>query len=213
LDSVIKYLPGLLSGTAVTLRLFIITLVLSLPLGFILAQVRMSRSRIVQVICKGYIWVLRGSPLVLQVVAVYFGLGRLRIPIDRFSAACLAFVLNYAAYLAEIFRGGIESIDRGQHEAASVLGLTRIQTAIHIILPQAMKRCVPAIGNEAIILIKDTALVYVIGIADLLRTATNFSIKDFDMTPLLVAAVFYLAMTFVMERVIAFVEKRLAYYE
>ena len=211
--SFIRYLPGLWSGTVVTLQLFGITLLLSLPLGFLLAQVGMSRNKVVQVICKGYIWVLRGSPLVLQVVAVYFGLGRLGIPIDRFAAACVAFVLNYTAYLAEIFRGGIESIDRGQHEAAAVLGMTRTQTTLHIILPQALKRCIPAIGNEAIILIKDTALVYVIGISDLLRTATNFSIKSFDMSPLLVAAIFYLAMTFVLERGIAFVERRFAYYE
>lgn len=213
MEVVTKYFPALLDGLKNTLGLFGVTLVLSLPLGILVCLMRMSRVSVLRGFAGTLIWILRGSPLILQVVAVYYGLGYLGIPIERFPAACLAFVVNYAAYLAEIYRGGIQSISRGQYEAADVLGLTRAQTLLRIVLPQAIKRCVPAIGNEAIILIKDTALAYCIGISDLLRAAQNASIRDFSMMPVLIAAVFYLLMNFIMERVLMRAEKGFAYYE
>lgn len=213
MDEVIKYIPPLMRGLGVTLGLFGYTLLFSLPLGFLVCLMRMSRVKLLKNIAGVYIWLLRGSPLILQVVAVYFGLGYMGLPIGRFEAACLAFIINYSAYMAEIFRGGIQSIGRGQHEAADVLGLTRTQTMLQVVLPQAVKRCIPAIGNEYIILIKDTALVYVIGITDLMRVAQNASVRDFVLTPLAIAAVFYLLMNFIMERLLALAEKRCAYYE
>lgn len=209
----IKLMPQMLSGLSITLGLFVITLVLSIPLGVLVAWLRMSKSSVLRTIIAAYIWIFRGTPLILQVVFLYYGLPNLGIRLDPFPTAAIAFTINYAAYFAEIFRGGIQSIDRGQHEAADVLGMTKAQTMMRIILPQAFKHVLPAVGNEAITLIKDSALVYVISLSDLLRVVTVASIRDFTVTPFFVAAVLYLLMTFILERLLAYVEARYSYYE
>lgn len=209
----IKLMPQMLNGLSVTLGLFAITLLCSIPLGVLVARLRMTKNPVLSSMIKVYIWVFRGTPLILQVVFLYYGLPNLGIRLDPFPTAAIAFTINYTAYFAEIFRGGIQSIDRGQHEAADVLGMTKAQTMMRIILPQAFKRVLPAVGNEAITLIKDSALVYVISLSDLLRVVTVASIRDFTVTPFFVAAVLYLLMTFVLERILAYVEARFSYYE
>lgn len=209
----IKLMPQLRGGLNITLGLFVITLGLSIPLGVVVAWMRMSKNPILSNAVKIYIWLFRGTPLILQVVFLYYGLPNLGIMLDPFPTAAIAFTINYAAYFAEIFRGGIQSIDRGQWEAADVLGMTKGQTMMKIILPQAFKRVLPAVGNEAITLVKDSALVYVISLADLLRVATVASIRDFTVTPFFVAAAMYLLMTFVLEQILAAVEARFGYYE
>lgn len=202
----------MLEGTKVTLSLFSLTLIIALPLGVIMAVARLSKFKPLNVFMQFYIWVFRGTPLLLQLLFVYFGLGIVGIKIDRFPAAVLAFVLNYSAYLAEIYRAGIQSIDRGQHEAADVLGLTRVQTMTKIILPQMFKRVLPPMSNEVINLIKDTALVYAIGISELLRVAKTAAVRDFNFTPFIVAAVFYLIMTAAIQQFFKWLESKNDYY-
>ncbi len=209
----VNLMPQMLNGLSVTLGIFVYTLIGSIPLGVVVAYLRLSKNPLLSNFIKGYIWVFRGTPLILQVVFLYYGLPHLGIQLDSFPTAVIAFIINYTAYIAEIFRGGIQSIDRGQHEAADVLGLSKTQTLLLIVLPQAFKRVIPALGNEAVTLIKDSALVYVISLSDLLRVVTVASIRDFTVTPFFVAAVLYLLMTFVLERIIAFVEARYSYYE
>lgn len=205
-------LPGMLQGTTVTLKLFFLTLILALPLGVIFAIARLSKFKPLNIFMQFYIWIFRGTPLLLQLFFIYFGLAIIGIKLDRFPAALLAFVLNYAAYLAEIYRAGIQSIDRGQYEAADVLGLTRYQTMTKIILPQVFKRVLPPISNEVINLIKDTALVYAIGMSELLRVAKTAAVRDFSFTPFIVAAVFYLAMTGVIQQSFKWIESKFDYY-
>ncbi|NLV16553.1 MAG: amino acid ABC transporter permease [Syntrophomonadaceae bacterium] len=206
-------IPSLLEGTALTLKFFFITLVISLPLGMIGAVARISKFRPLNIFMQFYIWVFRGTPLLLQVLFVYFGLWlQFGITLDQMTAALLAFILNYAAYLAEVFRSGIQSIDRGQFEAADVLGLSRFQTMKTIIMPQMFKRVLPPVSNEVINLIKDTALIYAIGITELLRAAKIAAVRDFVFTPFLVAAVFYLIMTAVIQLFFKWLEAKNDYY-
>jgi polar amino acid transport system permease protein len=152
---------------------------------------------------------MRGSPLMLQLLFVYFALPSFGILLPDVAAAVLAFVLNYAAYFAEIFRAGIQSIQKGQYEAARALGFTYVQTMRRIIVPQMIKRVLPPVGNETITLVKDTSLVYVLAMNDLLRAARTIVQREFDMTPFFIAAVFYLAMTFIVTRVFNWLEKTL----
>lgn len=208
----LNLLPSLFEGTALTLQLFFLTLVMSMPLGIIMSLARMSKFRPLNIFMQFYIWVFRGTPLLLQVFFMYFGLGVAGIKFDQITAAVIAFVLNYAAYLAEIFRSGIQSIDRGQFEAADVLGLTRFQTMKTIILPQMFKRVLPPIGNEVINLIKDTALIYAIGMNELLRAAKIAAVRDFLFVPFIVAAVFYLVMTAGVQLFFKWLEARYDYY-
>jgi len=208
----LSLLPSLFEGTALTLQLFFLTLVMSMPLGIIMSLARMSKFRPLNIFMQFYIWVFRGTPLLLQVFFIYFGLGVAGIRFDQMTAAVIAFVLNYAAYLAEIFRSGIQSIDRGQFEAADVLGLTRFQTMKTIILPQMFKRVLPPIGNEVINLIKDTALIYAIGMNELLRAAKIAAVRDFLFVPFIVAAVFYLVMTAGVQLFFKWLEARYDYY-
>lgn len=208
----LSLLPSLFEGTALTLQLFFLTLVMSMPLGIIMSLARMSKFRPLNIFMQFYIWVFRGTPLLLQVFFIYFGLGVAGIKFDQMTAAVIAFVLNYAAYLAEIFRSGIQSIDRGQFEAADVLGLTRFQTMKTIILPQMFKRVLPPIGNEVINLIKDTALIYAIGMNELLRAAKIAAVRDFLFVPFIVAAVFYLVMTAGVQLFFKWLEARYDYY-
>ena len=224
---------ALLKGAGVSLEVFILTLIFSLPLALLVAFGRMSRNVVISSIVKCYLLIMRGTPLMLQLIFIYFAPKYLyaflnsSLPIaspgfwavlrailsyDRFTATIIAFTLNYAAYFAEIYRGGIESISRGQYEAAKVLGFTGSQTFGRIILPQVVKRILPAAGNEVITLVKDTALAQVIGVAELFRAAHNASAREFSTMPIFMAGLFYLAMNWAVTVVFARVEKRLSYY-
>lgn len=206
----------MLEGTVVTLQMFFITLVLSLPLGLLLALARISRFKAVSSTVGVYIWLMRGTPLMLQLLFVYYGLPfipYIGIKLPDFPAALVAFTLNYAAYFAEIFRAGIQSIEKGQYEGAKVLGMSYVQTMRRIVLPQVIKRVLPPISNETITLVKDTSLIYVLAMNDLLRTTRSIVQRDFDTTPFLVAAVFYLAMTFVLTWIFQKLENRYAVYD
>ncbi|MDR3300627.1 MAG: amino acid ABC transporter permease [Candidatus Accumulibacter sp.] len=213
---VFDILPALLQGTGVTLQVFIVTLVLSAPLGLTLALLRVSRFRPVSVLVNGYIWLMRGTPLMLQMLFIYFALPFvpvIGIRLPDFPSAIAAFVLNYAAYFAEIFRAGIQSIDRGQYEGARVLGLTYAQTMRRIVLPQVIKRILPPFSNETITLVKDTSLIYVLAMNDLLRAARGIVQRDFSTTPFIVAGAFYLAMTLVLTYGFQRLEKKYAVYD
>ncbi|GHU04173.1 ABC transporter permease [Alphaproteobacteria bacterium] len=213
---VLQILGPLWEGTLVTLELFAVTLVLSLPLGLGLCLARISRPGSVGRAVSVYVWLMRGTPLLLQMLFVCYALPNIPVigvTLPHFQAAIVAFVLNYAAYFAEIFRGGIESVSRGQYEAAKTLGFTYSQTMRRIILPQTIRRILPPLGNETITLVKDTALIYALAINELLRTAQRFVQKDFTTTPFLVAAAFYLVMTLVLTWGLQRLEKRYAVYD
>lgn len=206
----------MLIGTMDTLRLFFITIVLSIPLGIVLAFGRVSSFRGLRKAIAAYVYVLRGTPLMLQLLFVYFGLPFLPVigvRLDDFPAAILAFVLNYGAYFCEIFRAGIQAIPRGQYEAAKTLGMNYVQTMRRIILPQVFKIILPPISNETITLVKDTSLIYVLAMNDLLRTTRNLVQRDFNIMPFVVAAVFYLIMTLVLTYGFNKMEKHFAKWE
>lgn len=211
MDYVISILPQMCGGWLVTMQIFAVTL-LSLPLGVILGIARLSKFKPLAWFMEFYVWVFRGTPLLLQLLFWYFGLMAVGIRIERETAVYVAFILNYAAYLAEIFRSGIQSIDRGQYEAADVLGLSRRQTMTQIILPQVFKRVLPPIGNEVINLVKDTALVYIIAMSELSRVARIRAVTDDTLVPFAIAAVFYLLMTAIVQNFFKWVEARLDYY-
>ena len=216
MNYVLQILGPLLAGTAVTLQVFLITLALSVPLGLALALLRISRFRVVSGLVNGYIWLMRGTPLMLQMLFIYFALPFvpvIGVRLPDFPSAILAFVLNYGAYFAEIFRAGILSIDRGQYEGARVLGMTYPQTMRRIVLPQVVKRILPPLSNETITLVKDTSLIYVLAMNDLLRAARGIVQRDFTTTPFIVAAAFYLLMTLVLTLGFAHLEKKYAVYD
>ena len=213
MDYILSLLPPLAEGSLVTLKLFAITLVLALPLGLGLALARLSRWAPVRAAVSGFIWLMRGTPLMLQLLFVYYALPfvpYVGIRLPDFPAAVVAFALNYAAYFAEIFRAGIQSIDRGQYEGAKALSLSYPQTMRRIVMPQVIRRTLPPLANETITLIKDTSLIYVLALNDLLRAARGFVQRDFTITPFIVAAVFYLLMTLVLTWVFQRLERRYA---
>lgn len=203
-------------GFGVTLQIFFLTLVGSLPLGVVVALARMSRVRPIAWIMKFYISVMRGTPLMLQMFFIYFAPYYIfGIPLSmesKFSATIVAFIINYAAYFAEIYRSGIQSIPRGQYEAAEVLGYSRLQTFMKIVLPQVIKRILPAMGNEIITLVKDTSLAFAIGVAEMFSTAKALVASQVSMLPFVFAAVFYWVFNFVVEVVLGRVEKKMGYY-
>ena len=203
-------------GFGVTLQIFFLTLVGSLPLGVVVALARMSRVKPIAWIMKFYISVMRGTPLMLQMFFIYFAPYYIfGIPLSmesKFSATIVAFIINYAAYFAEIYRSGIQSIPRGQYEAAEVLGYSRLQTFIKIVLPQVIKRILPAMGNEIITLVKDTSLAFAIGVAEMFSTAKALVASQVSMLPFVFAAVFYWVFNFVVEVVLGCVEKKMGYY-
>lgn len=203
-------------GFGVTLQIFFLTLVGSLPLGVVVALARMSRVKPIAWIMKFYISVMRGTPLMLQMFFIYFAPYYIfGIPLSmesKFSATIVAFVINYAAYFAEIYRSGIQSIPRGQYEAAEVLGYSRLQTFMKIVLPQVIKRILPAMGNEIITLVKDTSLAFAIGVAEMFSTAKALVASQVSMLPFVFAAVFYWVFNFVVEVVLGRVEKKMGYY-
>jgi polar amino acid transport system permease protein len=212
LEYIINSSIAIAKGCKITYSLFFSTLIFSLPLGLLIALARISKSNLLRATTGTYIWLLRGTPLLLQVFFIYFGLPAFGIKFESMTAAIVAFVLNYAAYFAEIFRSGIQSIDRGQYESADVLGLTYSQTMRRIIVPQMTKRILPPVSNEVITLVKDTALVFGIGLADVLRTAQIIVTRDFRISAFLIAGVFYLVNTLVLTLIFRRLEQRYSYY-
>ena len=206
-------LTEMLQGTLMTLRIFFSTLVFALPLGLLVSLGRMSKIKIINWPVRLFILIMRGTPLMLQLLFVFYGLKPLfGIQLDRVIAAQVAFALNYAAYFAEIYRGGIESIPDGQYEAAKVLGFNKKQTFFRIILPQVVKRIIPPMGNEFITLVKDTSLAQVIAVVELLKVTNNWVSSAVSMVPFVIAGVFYLVMNGVVTRCFTIAEKRLSYY-
>ena len=214
---ILQMLSQLGSGMLVSIEIFVLTLLFSLPLGLLISFGRMSRFRVLAAITKIYISIMRGTPLMLQLMVVYFGPYYLfKVPIGnayRFIAVIVGFVLNYAAYFAEIYRSGIESISPGQREAAQLLGFTRGQTFFKIILPQVIKRILPPVTNEIITLVKDTSLAFVIGSVEMFTVAKQIAARESNLYAFVAAGLFYyifnLLVAFVMERV----EKKLSYYK
>ena len=216
MEYVISLLGPMWSGAQVTLKLFVITMALSIPLGLVLALGRISRLRSLSAAVGAYSWLMRGTPLMLQLLFIYFALPFvpvIGVRLPDFPSAVVAFALNYAAYFAEIFRAGIQSIDRGQYEGAKVLGLTYGQTMRRIILPQMWTRILPPVSNETITLVKDTSLIYVLALNDLLRVARGMVQRDFTFTPFIVAGCFYLGMTLILTWVFQYLERRHARFD
>jgi len=203
-------------GLVYTVEIFILTLMFSLPLGLIIAFGRMSKLFLLRMITKVYISIMRGTPLMLQLIVVYFApyyifgiqFGRSY----RFVAVILAFVLNYAAYFAEIYRSGIESMPIGQYEAAKVLGYSKTQTFFKIILPQVIKRILPPITNETITLVKDTSLSFVLSIVEMFTAAKQIAAAETTIMPLMVAGVFYYIFNLVVATIMEFIEKKMNYF-
>ena len=214
MDKLMEFLPFMLQGAVVTIELFALTIVRSLPLGLPIALGSNSRIKPLSIICKIYVWIFRGTPLLLQLFFFYFFFPLvLNIQMNAFVTVVLTYVLNYAAYFAEIYRGGINSIDRGQYEAAHALGLSKRQTMGDIILPQTMKAILPPVVNETITLVKDTALASSLPVIELMK-ATNSAVNRMtDMTPFFFAAIIYLIMTFVLTVVAGRLEKHFSRYD
>ena len=214
--SIIQIFQLLAEGMGVSIYIFVVTLLFSLPLGLLISFGRMSKNPIVSGIFKIYISVMRGTPLMLQLMVVYFGpyyiFGIHVSNSYRMVAALIGFVINYAAYFAEIYRGGIQSMDRGQYEAAEVLGYSKSQTFFVIILPQVIKRILPPVTNEVITLVKDTSLAFTISVAEMFTTAKALASSQTSMMPFVAAAVFYYVFNFVVAYVMEFFEKKLSYY-
>ncbi len=213
MNEIIAFIPQVLEGLKVTIEIFIITLILSIPLGAIIALGRISKIKILKSITGIYVLILRGTPLLLQILFIFFGLPLINISIPRFPAAILAMVLNYGAYFGEIFRAGIISIDKGQFEGAEVLGLSKKDTFFRIIMPQALKRIFPPVANEIVTLVKDTALVYVVGLDELLKIAKIASNRLSSIMPFVVIAVVYLLFNGIITKVLESIEKRFSYYQ
>ncbi len=198
MDKLLDTVLQMLEGSQITLEIFCITLVLALPLGMLVALGRLSPVRPLSRLLELYIWLMRGTPLMLQLLFVYFALPMVGVRLPDIAAALLAFTLNYAAYFAEIFRAGISAVPKGQYEAAKTLGMSYPLTMRRVIFPQVFRMVLPPVSNETINLVKDTSLVYILAMNDLLRVARTIVQREFDMTPFLIAAVFYLVMTAVL---------------
>lgn len=210
----VKLIVSLLQSSVVSLEVFFLTLLFSIPLALPITMARVSKFRPLSLLANAFLLIIRGTPLMLQLIVVYFGPFYIfRFSWDRFTAAIIALSVNYACYFAEIYRGGLQSIPVGQYEAAKVLGYTRVQTFFKIVLPQVVKRIVPPMGNEVITLVKDTALVSVIGVVELLRTAQTHSSRLFSTMPIFIAGVFYFLMNWVVTAVFIYLEKKLDYYK
>ena len=209
-------ITDLLGGLAVSVEIFVFTLLIALPLGFVVALGRMSKNAALSGCFRIFVSVVRGTPLMLQIMFVYFapyaifGLPLSNYP--RIVATVVAFGLNYAAYFGEIYRGGIQSIDVGQYEAAWSLGFTRRQTFFRIILPQVIKRVIPAVGNEVITLVKDTSLAFTIAVTEMFTIAKQLSSANTTMTPLIAAGVFYYVFNYLVAFAMERLEKRYSYY-
>ena len=202
MDKIMEFLPFMLEGTVLTVELFVLTLILSLPLGLPIALGSNSRIKPLSWLCKIYVWIFRGTPLLV-----------LNIQMNVFFTVVLTYVLNYAAYFAEIYRGGINSIDRGQYEAAFALGISRRQTMTDIVMPQTMKAILPPVVNEAVTLVKDTALASTLPVIDLMKATNSAVNRTTDMTPFFFAAIIYLIMTFVLTIISGRLEKYFSRYD
>lgn len=211
-EQLLKLLRQLVNGLGVTGQLFACTLLFSLPLGLVIALLRMSRFKLVSVPIRLYILIMRGTPLILQIFTIYFFLPKLFGRIDRLPAAVIAFALNYAAYFAEIYRSGIESIPVGQYEAAQVLGYSRPQTFLRIVLPQVVKRVLPSVTNEVITLVKDTSLAFTLGCMEMFTLGKSIANSQSKFTPFVIAGVFYYVFNALVAFVMARLERRLNYY-
>lgn len=211
---------ALSSGFLVTIKLFVLTLLGSLPLGLLIAFTSMSRVRLIKVISRTVVWIVRGTPLLLQLIVIYYGPGLMfgnnlwgGSNAGRFIAALVAFIFNYACYFSEIYRGGIESISKGQYEAGQVLGLTKHQIFFKIVLLQVIKRIIPPMGNELINLVKDTSLARVIAVYELIWAGQAFIKSSGIIWPLLMTGVFYLVFSGILVLAFNALEKKLSYFE
>ncbi|MCK1982025.1 MULTISPECIES: amino acid ABC transporter permease [Bacillaceae] len=215
-DYILSILKPMLEGAQMTVLLFLIAIVLSIPLGFLLTLAVRSKIKPLAWLAHTYIYLMRGTPLLLQLLFICFGLPMIPVigeymVLDRFVAACLGFILNYAAYYAEIFRGGLLAIDKGQYEASQVLGLTKWQTMRKIILPQMFRVALPAVSNESVTLVKDTALLYAVAVPELLHFAQTAVNRDFTIVPFFLAGIIYLIMTLILTVFFKFLERRFKY--
>ena len=206
----------LAEGFLITVEIFVLTLLFSLPLGLIVAFGRMSGCKVIRIISKIYISIMRGTPLMLQLMVVYFGpyfIFGIRISMGySLIAVFIAFAINYAAYFAEIYRGGIESMPVGQYEAAKILGYNKVQTFFRIILPQVIKRILPSVTNEVITLVKDTSLAFSIAYAEMFSQAKALAASQKSMIPFVAAAIFYYVFNYVVAFIMEFFEKKMSYY-
>lgn len=206
-------LSQMLEGTVVSLKIFFLTLLISLPLGFVVAKGRMSKNKVISSLVKFYISVMRGTPLILQLIFVYFAPYYLfGSSMSRFAACITAFSVNYAAYFAEIYRSGLQSIPVEQHEACLVLCISPTTEFFQIKLIQVIRIVLPSLGNEVITLVKDTALAQTIGVAELFRVAQNASSRQFSTLPIFVAGVFYFVMNAIVSQFFNYAEKKICYY-
>lgn len=209
---------GLLGeGMLISVEIFLLTLLFSLPLGLLVSFGRMSKNFLIRNVVKIYIAIMRGTPLMLQLLVVYFGpyyVFDMKISQGyRFIAVIIAFSINYAAYFAEIYRAGIESISIGQYEAAKILGYSKVQTFFKIIFPQVVKRIIPPVTNETITLVKDTSLASVIALSEMFNLAKQISARETNIMPLMIAGVFYFIFNYVVAFLMEFVESRFKYYQ
>jgi len=222
MDNLLSTLTQLWSGFRFTFGIFFFTIIFSIPLGLLVAKGRMAKNIVVSSIVRAYISIMRGTPLMLQLLLVYFGpyyifgikTGDIAFgPFNyRFIATVIGFSINYAAYFAEIFRGGIQSMSRGQYEAAQVLGFTRTQTYFRIILPQVIKRVLPSVTNEVITLVKDTSLAQVLAVTEMFTKASELASKQVSVMPFIVAGLFYYVMNALIEFIMNHAEKKMSYY-
>ena len=214
--TVMDIIKQLSSGMGITLEIFFVTLVTSLILGLALALIRMSKIQILSLLAKIYISIMRGTPLMLQLLVVYFGpyfiFGIQITRTYRLTAVLIGFSLNYAAYFAEIYRAGISAIPEGQYEAAKLLGYSKVQTFVHIIMPQVIKRIIPPVANETITLVKDTSLAFTLAVAEVFTLTKQLVAAESSMIPFVVAGVFYYIFNLLVALFFDYLEKRLSYY-
>ena len=215
-DYLLSILIPMLQGAKATILLFVIALIASIPLGFLLTLAVNSTFKPLSWLANTYIYLMRGTPLLLQLLFFVFGLPLIPVigeylVIDRFAAATIAFILNYAAYFAEIFRGGLLSIDKGQYEASQVLGLNKWQTTTRVVIPQMIRIALPALANESVTLVKDTALLYAVAVPELLHFAQTAVNRDFTIVPFVLAGIIYLLITAVLTLVFKWLERRFNY--
>jgi len=205
----------LLDGFKITVILFLITLAGALPLGLVIAFGSMSKFKPLRYLTRGLVWVIRGTPLMLQVILVFYGPGLIlgMQGLDRFPAVVVAFIVNYAAYFSEIYRGGIESIPAGQYEAGQVLGMTKTQIFFRVVLFQVIKRILPPMGNEIITLVKDTSLARVVSVVELLKAAQDIVGLHAIIWPIFYIGAFYLLFTGLLTLLFGFIEKKMDYYK
>ncbi|MEG0842420.1 MAG: amino acid ABC transporter permease [Erysipelotrichaceae bacterium] len=213
MDFFIQLLPAFLTGLEITLFFWIVTLIASFLLSLPAVYLLLSKNKIISNIIRFYIYIMRGTPLLLQLMFVYFGLPYLGISLDRTSAALLTFILNYTAYFTEIMRGGIQSIDEGQKEAAILLGYNNRSTFLRILLPQALRNCIPSFINESLTLLKDTCLISILGIDELLRYAKIAAGTYATGLPFVYVGIIYLLLNIPISRGLNYVEKRLNYFK